>query len=154
MLILKIWSCRCPSASSSKDGFLLRHRRGSFQTKLYPFPLAPNVTSLDKLALQGKEGVVIRADGIDYDCQFVKKLDSILSIKELRTRPNEKLENVEQTLEEFSLRVSFNASSQELFNQDKENHQRVERQDSLFRQSEEQSSTTPLAKKRVRAVIH
>ena len=57
-------------------------------------------------------------------------------------------------MEELSLGVSFNASSQELFNQDKENHQRVERQDSLFRQSDEQSSTTPLAKKSVRAVIH
>ena len=110
---------------------------------------------MNKLALQPKERVIIRADGIDYDCQFVKRLDSIHSIKEVRIRANEILENAEQTLEELSLGVSFNASSQDIFNQDKENHQRVERQDSLFRQSEEQSSTTPLTKKEsVRAVIH
>ena len=57
MLILKIWSCRCPNASSSKcGGFLLRHRQGSFQTKLYPFPLAPERQVFGQAGIAAKRG--------------------------------------------------------------------------------------------------
>ena len=78
-------------------------------------------TNLDKLALQPKEQVVIKANGVDYNCQFVKRIDSIRSVRELRQRASEMLENAEETLAELSFGDSFdlNKSSQVL---EKENY--------------------------------
>ena len=125
--------------------FYCREDKKVFELNFNHSSWPKHFTSLDKLALQPKDTVSIRANGIDYQCQFVKRID-VRSVKDLRRRALDVLENADETIEQISLSESF--TNNQLIEENKENdhfdggHEPSDGEMALC----SQTSTTPLAK--------
>ena len=123
-----IWFFYCPA---DKSVFELNHSH-SYWPK--------NFSTLDKLALIPKERVVMKFDGQVMECQFIKTTERGNEAKKVRSKADQILENADDTVQNFSLGSSFNATL-DIDDEDKENESFVQTQQN------EPKSTTPLAKK-------